>query len=431
MIDKVKKKLKQINNLVSNDYQFAMIIKIALFVLSILNTVFINRFLGPTLKGEYAYYLNIVNIIIIILNLGVYQAYPYYKKNGIQDAKNYFFNLIFLQFLINLILVSLVIMIDFNLVNLIVFLLIPVTVFSRQISFISLVENLRLKIAINILSLFLYSIGLLLIVLAFNPNIYIVLILLYLQEIAVIFMTLNKFKFRLNKKYFDLNFFKKVIRFGFLPMLTVLLSTLNYQVDVFIIKDLLDYRNLGIYSVAISFANIIGLIPNVFQEVLYSRSTKNDLLDETINSLKITFYINIFMVLIFLIFGKSVIVFLYGDSFINAAFITVIIICGMIPMTFFKIISSILVVKGDKAITFFVLLISVISNVGLNYMLIPKMGISGAAIASAVSYAFSGITILIYFCKVYAINIFFIFVVTKEEIFEYKKKIKMIILRKN
>ncbi|MBS7528098.1 polysaccharide biosynthesis C-terminal domain-containing protein [Fusibacter paucivorans] len=408
------------------DYKFAFAIKALMFLMTLLNTIIINRYLGPVLKGEYAYYLNVINIAVIILNLGVYQAYPNFKKNKIENVKNAFLNLTIVLFIINIFLVSLFSLLTKSQNVLIIYLLIPIMVFSRQVSFISLVENLKIKNILTITTLFLYSAGLLIVYSIFKPSVYITFALLYLQEIIFAILAIKTLDYKFSVKNFSFPFMLKVVRFGILPMFTVLLSTLNYKVDIFIIKDLLDYRNIGIYTVGVNFADIIGIIPNVIQEVLFSRSTKENLMNETIKALRITLYINIITLLSFIIFGNSIITLLYGNDFSYSAIIAIVAIAGMIPMTFFKLISSILIIDGKKIFTFTILFISVVLNIILNYFLIPQIGIIGAAITSVISYAFSGISILIYFCKENSVPISKIVLITKNDF----TNLKMILKRK-
>lgn len=402
------------------DYKFAFVIKVLMFLMTLINTVIINRYLGPILKGEYVYYLNIINIAVIIMNLGVYQAYPNFKKNRVENVKNIFLDLTVILFIINIFLVSLFSLLTKSQNALIIYLLIPIMVFSRQVSFIALVENLKLRNTLTLITLFLYSIGLLIVYVIFSPSVYITFILLYLQEIIFAILAVKVLGYKINIKDFKFMFMLKIVSFGIVPMFTVLLSTLNYKIDIFIIKDLLNYKDIGIYTVGINFTDIIGIIPNVIQEVLFSRSTKETLKNETIKALRITFYINIIIILGFIIFGSSVITFLYGNDFSYSKKIATVAIVGMIPMTFFKLISSLLVIDGKKIFTFIILFISVILNIILNYSLIPKVGIIGASVASVISYTFSGISILIYFCKKNSIPISKTILITKNDFLNLK-----------
>ena len=59
-----------------------MIAKFIGVVVGFLFTVFQSRFLGAEIKGQVATVNSIVSVAAIILALGIFQAYPYYKRNS-------------------------------------------------------------------------------------------------------------------------------------------------------------------------------------------------------------------------------------------------------------------------------------------------------------------------------------------------------------
>lgn len=410
------KKGNKISTILKNRYVFSFFSSGVLFVLSVFNGILINRYLGPNLKGEYAYYLNIVNLIVLIFNFGVYQSYPYFKRKKIADAKEKFFNILMLQFFFNLIVSIISSLLVKDITILLFLLLIPIIVLSKQLSFLSLVEEVRQKNILTMISSSTYTIGLVFIFFTVKQNIIFVIFMLYLQEILMIVFFLNKYNYRISVSKFNLSFVLEVLKHGFVPMLTVLMSTLNYQIDVFIVKQLLDFTNVGLYTVGVGFANMIGIIPNVFQEVLFSKATEDGLKKEVVSSLKITFYINLVLAVIFLWVADEVIILLYGTQFSEASTVAKIIIFGMIPITFFKIISTLYLVEGKQRLNFIVLFIAVIMNIVLNYSIIPVLGINGAAIASTVSYSISGMLIIYFFLKDNDLKFRSIFTINKKEI---------------
>ena len=53
----------------TNDYITSAIKKFSLVILGVLGTSFLNRYLGPELRGSYAYMMNIVTMTASVLNL--------------------------------------------------------------------------------------------------------------------------------------------------------------------------------------------------------------------------------------------------------------------------------------------------------------------------------------------------------------------------
>ena len=67
---------------------------------------------------------------------------------------------------------------------------------------------------------------------------------------------------------------------------------------------------------------------------------------------------------------------------------------GVPALGIFKIVSPVYIANSRSKYVFYVLLLSVISNIILNYLMIPYFSINGAAIASLISYGLCGIVIL-------------------------------------
>lgn len=358
--------------------------------LALLNSVIINRGLGPALKGEYAYILNIANIIVLILNLGIYQSYPFYKRQNIEAIKSKYTGIVFFQFFLY---IGIAIITSITLSNKImtyILLLIPIMVISRQLSFITLIESIITRNIINIMDTLFYT-GLLSIAyFIFPQKIDLVILALFIREIiAVVFMTFY-LRPRINIKNIDFKFMLKIIKFGLFPMFTTFLITINYQMDVIILKWFVPFTEIGYYTVGVGLASQAWLIPDAFKDVLFSKTAKNDSLKDIQYSLKLNFIVNTAIFLIVLFSGKYFITLLYGQQFLPAYTVTVIIFFGSIWMAVFKILIPIYNAKGMQRISFWILLTSAVVNVVLNIILIPRHGIEGAAYASVVSYSICG-----------------------------------------
>ena len=69
-------------------------------------------------------------------------------------------------------------------------------------------------------------------------------------------------------------------------------------------------------------------------------------------------------------------------------------------MVFFKMISQYNNVNGKQIVNVYLLLGTVISNIILNIIMIPKFNIIGAAVASLISYMICAIAFIVYFNKI-------------------------------
>ena len=87
----------RLTKLTQSDYAFSLFQKCMNIITGILTISLINRYLGTTLKGEYEYILNIVNVLSIILGFGLHASYPYMKRNKMQNQLKSYLDIFFLQ----------------------------------------------------------------------------------------------------------------------------------------------------------------------------------------------------------------------------------------------------------------------------------------------------------------------------------------------
>lgn len=90
----------------------------------------------------------------------------------------------------------------------------------------------------------------------------------------------------------------------------------------------------------------------------------------------------------------------YGAPFIPAYKVTIFIFLGIPAMSWFKIIYTLFNAQGRRKTSFFVLLLSACTNILVNYLVIPVLGIYGAALASVVSYSVCGIIFIFLYSRV-------------------------------
>ncbi|UCF05420.1 MAG: polysaccharide biosynthesis C-terminal domain-containing protein, partial [bacterium] len=71
-----------------------------------------------------------------------------------------------------------------------------------------------------------------------------------------------------------------------------------------------------------------------------------------------------------------------------------------------RIISSDLLARGYLRVHLWAGLVALISNVGLNILLIPRLGVSGAALATSISYSLNAIVLVAAFVKITSVPAF-------------------------
>ena len=366
-----------------------------------------------------------MNIVSVVANLGMYQAYPYYKRKGEADTLKRFVNIFYYQFILYSIVFLIVALLSKSNLTTLIFFMLPFAVLTNQINFIMMVENINYKNSINIIVTFIKFI-VAVFTYVFLPKMLIVLVLnLLLYDVLIIVFYLIKLKVGFSLKYISVKFTIAIIKFGFIAMITSLLVNLNYKLDVLMLNNYVSSSLVGIYSVGVTLAEFGWLIPDTFKEVLFSKTAKSDSIQSIIYCLKISFYSIIAAIVLVVSIGKIFIKIMYGNEFLNSYLVTVILFLGIPAMAWFKIISTLYLAQGKRYFYLLTLLASVIANALANLILIAIFSIYGAAMASVISYTVCGGVFLVDFCSEYKINIIEIFKITKKNVTDLKKMIKI------
>ena len=77
---RAKRFLSKITN---NAYIFSVIAKVISIITGIIYSILFARYLGSELRGQASIILNYSEMFSLILCLGIYQAYPYFKQRHI------------------------------------------------------------------------------------------------------------------------------------------------------------------------------------------------------------------------------------------------------------------------------------------------------------------------------------------------------------
>jgi O-antigen/teichoic acid export membrane protein len=161
--------------------------------------------------------------------------------------------------------------------------------------------------------------------------------------------------------------------------------------DIFMLGAMVSKAEVGIYNAAYKLA-ILSLVvihavntvlaPKISQ--LYSENNINEIKNEVQRATKIITYITIPVVLILIIFRKHLLI-LFGEEFVVGEQVLLIVSIGLLINALSGSVGIIMnMTKHQKELRTFTF-IGAIINIFLNYFLIKRFGINGAAIASLLS----------------------------------------------
>jgi len=187
----------------------------------------------------------------------------------------------------------------------------------------------------------------------------------------------------------DFVYLQNMLKYSIPLMLGSLIFWALSVIDRIFIKEYSSLEELAIYSVAISFAAVGVILQNIFSTIwaptVYKWAANNENLDK-INS--VIFYIMFLVGLIFCLAGifSWVITILLPENYHFVQYLLVISLAN--PL--FLVMSEATVVGVNIARkSNYILIASAIAfifNLFGNYLLVPKFGVSGAAISTAISF---------------------------------------------
>lgn len=404
------------NNPLKSDYSLSVFSKVSTAAIGLISSAFSTRYLGLEFKGEYNLIIQTVNILVLILNLGFYQSYSYnYRKYGPSIFKKYILVFI-IQFITYLIIAGLLTAVSKSLqIGMIAFLT-PIQILRVQMDNIMLVQNVRNRLHLNIFSSVFLLISYALLYIFVPSALLPAVIALAAADIIIVSIYFIKNRVKLSSADIDLNFSKEIFKFGFLPMISSLLVTVNYSVGVFFLKGMSTPEQLSLYSMATGIMNYVWMVPDAFKDVIFSKVAREKNSSSVNFSVKFSLIFLIIVTLGFAVFGKIFISIMYGFEFLGAYKVTLLLFLGVFSMIFFKIFGIVFLAEGKRIAHFLILSISAVCNIIINIILVPKLGMYGSALASVISYNTCGILFLVYYAKSKNEKIKNIILITKDDL---------------
>ena len=198
-----------------------------------------------------------------------------------------------------------------------------------------------------------------------------------------------------NIKIQEKNFYTRILKYSIWFIFSPVVANLFRYTDRWMLNKFLGLKDVGIYSVGLNITQVVFmfgmitgniLMPNL--SVFWERGER-----ERVNFfLNLGIKLNLFFLLILagiiFFFKESIISLFYGEIYSKSVQVVNILLI-------FSLLTSILwTIRGYAGLiekTYIPLicnLLGVISNIFLNYILIPHYGIIGAAIATTVSFGF-------------------------------------------
>lgn len=211
----------------------------------------------------------------------------------------------------------------------------------------------------------------------------------------------RKSPIRLKLTLFDWELAKALLKDSLVFSVSALVIVIYFKVDQVMITEMLGEQENGIYSVSIRIYELFTFLPAVlvssFLPVITQKFQENEV--EFKASLKQLYSVLTYLAIIFTILvwflGPFVMNLLYGEPYKGSGEILKYIGLGFYSVFMGMGIGNYLIIRNKKKFVLVKSLIGLGINIVLNLMLIPRMGINGAIVASIIANFISTFLILV------------------------------------
>jgi len=372
-------------------------------VLAFFVTIYSIRYLGPENYGTLSYAISFVGLFAFIASLGIDQVILRDLVKRPADEAKILGSALTLKLAGSVIAITITIvsglLINATGIELLLIALISLTQFggASQIAtyaFFARVESkysAMITIAVNIILA-----AAKLLIIYFDKGIIFFALVLLLETILRAFFyfgTYQKVYGLLGKWYFDKETARTLLQSSWPLMLSTVSILIYSRIDQVMIRHYLDFTSVGMYDAAVRLADVWYIIPNIILGALFPAIINAQTVSPSLFRKRLFLCaalltgLNILIILPTNLLAPFIIEMLFGSSFAGSASVLTIYIWSLIGFSLGQLVNTYLIAENYFYIYLYTSLATVLVNVGLNILLIPTYGITGAAIATLVSYS--------------------------------------------
>ena len=210
-----------------------------------------------------------------------------------------------------------------------------------------------------------------------------VILLVYLK----VKITIRHFDF----SFISLKYFKEILHYGLFMAFGSFVNIITNRVDKLMIGSIVGLSGAGIYTIAILFGNILGKIGEVVVKIFHPKVSV-DLSNRNFSELEKDYKdIGRYQLLlgsflfIFFVFFAGELLSIFGKNYKSGYWVVVCMALGQLINNATSICGGIISYSKYFKFDFYTKFLLLFLNISMNFILIPKYGINGAVIATAVS----------------------------------------------
>lgn len=193
------------------------------------------------------------------------------------------------------------------------------------------------------------------------------------------------------------------LAFGFRSYVQTLTQHMLLRIDIYMVAYYLGPVETAFYSLALRLTEVVLEIPQSIGLVLYPRlasAAPEEIYRLTAQTCRRTLALTSVCAAGLALFGPWVIVLWYGADYASAGDPLLWAAVGAIAMSIYVIVTRAFTSQNRQRVNITAGVPALVLNVVLNSLLIPQMGIVGAALATAISYSIAGVILIAFYTSV-------------------------------
>jgi O-antigen/teichoic acid export membrane protein len=192
------------------------------------------------------------------------------------------------------------------------------------------------------------------------------------------------------------------LEFGAKSYLQTVAAHLHYRIDMYLIAFFLNPAQVAFYSIAVNITNPILQIPDAIGTVVFPKlagASDAGAQARTAVTCRHTLFATILAAAFYAVVGSSALTIFYGDRYAPAIRPMLVMLPGIIMISLYQILTRNFTSQNRQQVNIVAAGLALGVNLSLNLVLIPRFGIVGAAVSTAVSYTLAASMLLIVFVR--------------------------------
>ncbi len=199
------------------------------------------------------------------------------------------------------------------------------------------------------------------------------------------------------KLTFDWPLARESLAYGLKSYLQNLIGHLTYRLDLYLVALFLPPAEIAFYGIATSIAEMSWYVPNAVGMVLFPKLSNE--LEERIHPLtaeacRHTLLITAAVTIAVTVVGVVAIPLVYGADYRPATLPLIALGPGVVAMSIYKVLTRNFSSRDRQQVSILIAGLGLALNLALDVLLIPRLGVTGAALASSCAYSAAGVAML-------------------------------------